>query len=157
MISADRLLTDCQRLVRFLEDDLRERLKDHPDLDTQVHAEYKRAHEAGRTGQTYNAWRDDYLTQVAVHWVLAAIFVRFLEDNGLLPEPWLSGTGARFEQARDRQAQFFVREPSASDREYLLACFREVESLPAMAPLFDERHNPLFLLGPTADGASAIL
>lgn len=157
MISADRLLTDCQRLVRFLEDDLRGRLTEHPDLDAPVRAEYERARDGRRTGQTYNAWRDEYLTQVAVHWVLAAVFVRFLEDNRLLPEPWLSGTGTRFDQARDRHSQFFVREPAASDREYLLAGFREVESLPAMASLFDERHNPLFLLGPSADGARAII
>ncbi len=88
---------------------------------------------------------------------MAAVFLRFLEDNLLLPEPCLSGTGARFDQARDRQDRFFVRAPSASDREYLLACFREAESWPATAPLFDERHNPLFLLGPSADGARAII
>jgi hypothetical protein len=143
--------------VRLLEDDLRVRLTEHPDLDAPVRAEYERARGGGRTGQSYNVWRDEYLTQVAVHWVLAAVFVRFLEDNRLLPEPWLSGTGTRFDQARDRHAQFFVREPAASDREYLLAGFREVESLPAMAPLFDERHNPLFLLGPSADGARTII
>lgn len=157
MIDASRLLTDCQRLVRTLEKDLRERLSERPDLEAQVKGEYERAKAGNRTGQSYSEWSDDYLTQVAVHWVLAAVFVRFLEDSGLLPEPWLAGPGARLEQARDRHERFFAAQPSASDREYLLACFRDVERLPAMAPLFDERHNPLFRLGPTADGAAEIL
>ncbi|HEX6862266.1 MAG TPA: BREX-2 system adenine-specific DNA-methyltransferase PglX, partial [Thermoanaerobaculia bacterium] len=157
MIDASRLLDDCQRLVRLLEDDLRERLREHPELDARVQSEFERAKERQRTGQSYPVWRDEYLTQVAVHWVLAAVFVRFLEDNELLPEAWISGPGPRLGQARDRHERFFVREPAASDRDYLLACFREVERLPAMAPLFDERHNPLFKLGPTADGARAIV
>lgn len=157
MIDAPALLKDCQRLVRHLEDDLRERLAEHPDLDAQVRAEFDRAKERRRTGQSYTVWRDEYLTQVAVHWVLAAVFVRFLEDNELLPDPWLSGPGDRLADARSRHERFFMNEPAASDREYLLACFQDVEALPAMAPLFDERHNPLFKLGPTADGARAIL
>ena len=157
MIQAARLLADCQRLVRSLEDDLRERLEDHPDLNAPVRAEYDCAREGGRTGQTYTAWRDEYLTQVAVHWVLGAVFVRFLEDNGLLPDPWLAGPGARLTEARERQERFFTQQPAASDREYLLACFRDVESLPTMDRLFDERHNPLFRLAISADGARAIL
>lgn len=157
MIDAPVLLKDCQRLVGRLEDDLRERLRDHPELDDRVRAEHERAQERRRTGQSYAVWRDEYLTQVAVHWVLAAVFVRFLEDNGLLPDPWLSGPGERLAEARSRHDRFFEKEPAASDREYLLACFREVEALPAMAPLFDERHNPVFKLGPSADGARWIL
>jgi hypothetical protein len=157
LIHADRLLSDCQRLVRTLETDLRERLTDHPDLDAPVRAEFERAKEGKRTGQTYNAWRDDYLTQVAVHWVLATVFVRFLEDNDLISEPLLAGPGARLTAAKERQEHFFTQQPAASDREYLLACFREVESLPTMERLFDERHNPLFRLAVSADGARAIL
>jgi len=157
LISAPRLLANCQRLVRLLEDDLRDRLAEHPDLDSQVRGEHERARDGKRTGQSYLVWRGEYLTQVAVHWVLAAVFVRFLEDNLLLPDPWLSGAGPRRAEAQDRQERFFARQPAASDRDYLLACFREVERLPAMAPLFDERHNPLFRLGPTADGARAIV
>ncbi len=157
MIEAPRLLADCQRLVRTLEDDLRERLTEHPDLDGPVRAEYEKAKERGRTGQSYTAWRDEYLTQVAVHWVLAAVFLRFLEDNGLLPEPLISGPGARLAEARDRQERFFTRQPAASDRDYLLDSFREVRGLPALKSLFDERHNPLFQLGISADGAKALL
>ena len=158
LISAPALLQDCQRLVRRLEDDLRDhRLTEHPELEAPLRAEYQRAREGKRTGQTWGAWRDDYLTQVAVHWVLATVFLRFLEDNELIPEPWISGLGPRRTQAQDRQERFFAAQPAASDRDYLLAAFRDVEKLPAMAPLFDERHNPLFRLGPTADGARMLL
>ncbi len=157
MIDTSRLLGHGQRLVRALEDDLRERLAEHPALAAQLEAEHARARESQRTGQSFAVWRDEQLTQVAVHWVLAAVFVRFLEDNALLPAPWIAGPGARHAEALDRQERFFAATPSASDRDYLLAAFRDVERLPAMAPLFDERHNPLFRLGPSADGAKAIL
>jgi hypothetical protein len=157
LIVASRLLTDCQRLVSQLEADLRERLADHPELDAPVRAEHEQARERGRTGQSYAVWREEYLTQVAVHWTLAAVFVRFLEDNGLLPEPWLSGPAERLAPARDRQERFFAAHPAASDRDYLLACFRELRALPALGSLFDERHNPLFQLGVSADGARLLL
>lgn len=157
MIDASRLLADGQRLVRALEDDLRERMAEHPALAAPLEAEHARARESQRTGQSFTVWRDEQLTQVAVHWVLAAVFVRFLEDNALLTAPWIAGPGARHAEALDRQERFFAATPSASDRDYLLAAFRDIERLPAMAPLFDERHNPLFRLGPSADGAKAIL
>lgn len=157
MIQSALLLGDLQRLLRTLEDDLRERLAEHPELDGQVRQEHERAQSGGRTGQVYAVWRDEHLTQVAVHWLLAAVFVRFLEDNGLLPEPWLAGPGQRLAQARDRHQAFFARHPAASDRDYLLATFDEVRHLPAMDTLFDERHNPLFRLGPSADGARALI
>jgi SAM-dependent methyltransferase len=157
LIQAAQLLADCQRLVRHLENDLRERLADYPDLEAPLKAEHVHAREKGRTGQTYSAWLDEFLTQVAVHWVLAVVFVRFLEDNDLIPEPWISGPGKRLEQARDRHERFFVQQPAASDREYLLAGFREIEKLPSMDRLFDENHNPLFKLAISADGARAIV
>ncbi len=151
------LLIECQRLVLDLEDDIRWRLKDEPGLDNLLREDYRAAMKNMARRPTYGTWRDEYLTQVAVHWVLAAVFVRFLEDNELLPEPWLSGPGPRRALAQDRHERFFAEQPAASDREMLLACFREVERLPAMAPLFNERHNPIFRLGPSADGAREIV
>ncbi len=38
----------------------------------------------------------------AVHWLLSCVFVRFIEDNGLIPRPWLAGPGERLGLARDR-------------------------------------------------------
>ncbi|MBZ0089031.1 MAG: BREX-2 system adenine-specific DNA-methyltransferase PglX, partial [Thermoanaerobaculia bacterium] len=157
MIDSARLLKDLQRLLRSLEDDLRQRLEEHPELDAQVKAEYDRARGRGRTGQTYSVWRDEYLTQVAVHWILGAVFVRFLEDNEFLPEPWLSGPGKRLNLARDRHQAFFMANPAATDRDYLLASFEEVRRHPVTAALFDERHNPIYRLGPSADGARALV
>lgn len=157
MIDSAFLLKDLQKLLRRLEDDLRERLTEYPELDREVRAEYDRARGLGRTGQAYSTWRDEYLTQVGVHWILGAVFVRFLEDNGFLPEPWLSGSGLQLNLARDRNQAFFAANPSATDRDYLLAAFAEVQRHPVTAALFDERHNPIYRLGPSADGARALI
>jgi len=61
---------------------------------------------------------------------------------------------------RDRRAaalghreEHFREHPEHSDREYLEAVFERAASHPAVAPLYDRRHNPLWRLGPTADGA----
>ena len=45
--------------------------------------------------QAFEVWREDYLDQVAVAWVLACVFVRFMEDNHLIDECWLAGEGDR--------------------------------------------------------------
>lgn len=42
------------------------------------------------TAESYDSWRDDHLTQVAVAWILDCVFVRFLEDNGLV-DPFEAG------------------------------------------------------------------
>jgi hypothetical protein len=100
----------------------------------------------------------DALTQAAVHWVLACVFLRFIEDNGLVDRPWLAGPGPRMALARDRHLGFF-RQPgrgSESDVEYLLAAFDEAAALPALGGLFDKRHNPVFRLPLSADGARAL-
>ena len=50
-----------------------------------------------RTAATYESWLDDRVTQSAVAWILATVFVRFCEDNGLIDLPVLAGpaTGSR--------------------------------------------------------------
>lgn len=41
----------------------------------------------------YEPWRHERVVQIAAAWVLACVFVRFSEDNGLIPDAWLSGPG----------------------------------------------------------------
>jgi hypothetical protein len=101
MIDAPRLLKDLQRLLGELEDDLRERVGAVPDLDRDLRAQHRPAKEAGRTGDAYEVWRDALRTRVAVAWILACLFVRFLEDNALIPTPLLSGPGERRLRALD--------------------------------------------------------
>ncbi|WP_166802367.1 hypothetical protein, partial [Microvirga pakistanensis] len=68
--------------------------------------------------------------QAAVHWILALVFLRFLEDNGLLDRPIVSGVGERLELAQLRQREHFRVRPTDSDAEYLLAAFEELARLP---------------------------
>jgi len=157
MIQRERLLADLKPLVSRLEDDLRRRLGEQPDLDAPLHAEFRAASDAQRTGGSYDAWRDELLTQVAAAWVLGSVFVRFLEDNGLVDEPRISGPGERRAGALDRHLLYFRERPAETDREYLLAVFAEVAALPGAEDVFDRRHNPLWRLAPSGDGAREIL
>ena len=157
MIDAGRLLADLKRLRADLEDDLRVRCEEHPDLDAPLRDEHDAAHAAGRTAQPYAVWRDARLTQIAAAWLLGCVFVRFLEDNRLVDPPRLSGPGDRRRRALDEHTLYFRAHPTDTDREYLLHVFREVAAVPAAAPLFDPRHNPIGTLDPSADAARRTL
>jgi very-short-patch-repair endonuclease len=159
MINAPRLLKDLQRFLKESEDDLRERVKEVPDIDAGLREQHRAAKEAGRTGVAYETWRDEFLTQAAVAWILGCVFVRFLEDNGLIPAPLISGPGARRQRALDEHELYF-KQPDRrthSDRDYLLHVFEQVRALPPAAELFDPKHNPLWAVGPTGDGATELL
>ncbi len=153
MIDAPRLLKSLQAQLRRLEDDLREQIDERPELDDSLKAEHKAAFDAGRTAQTYSAWREEPITQAAVAWILGAVFVRFLEDNGFLDHPWLSGSGENRRRADDEHTLYFRTHPEHSDRDYLLHVFSYAEQLPAGAELFDRRHNPLWRFPISGDAA----
>ena len=155
MIDAGRLLADLKRLRADLEDDLRARCEEHPDLDAPFRAEHEQA--SGRTAQPYTVWRDARLTQIAAAWLLGCVFVRFLEDNGLVDPPRLSGPGERRRRALDEHTAWFRAHPIDTDREYLLHVFRETAALPAAAPLFHPDHNPVGTLDPSDDAARRTL
>jgi hypothetical protein len=157
MIDRKRLLDDLRKLVTKLEKDLRERCEENAEVDARVRLEYDQAKEAKRTAQAYKIWRDEWITQVAVAWVLGAVFVRFIEDNELIATPFIAGPGQRLDFAKEQRTAFFTQNPTLSDREYLEHVFREVAKLPAMKELYDERHNPLWALGVSGDGAKLIL
>lgn len=144
MIDAGRLLTDLTRLRADLEDDLRARCGERPDLEASLQQEYRTAIGRERTADTYDAWREERLTQVAVAWILGCVFVRFLEDNALVEPPRLSGPGDRRTRALDEHNLYFRAHPTDTDREYLLHVFHAVAALPVAGHLFDERHNPLW-------------
>jgi hypothetical protein len=159
MPPAPSLLSELQRLVKDIHADLRERLEENPELDVELKAKaYVPIERGGRTAQAYEVWREDYLEQVAVAWVLACVFVRTMEDNDLIAEAHLSGLSTeRRRRAEDAHERFFRDHPRASDRDYLLAVFRAVGAIPAAADLFAEGKTPLFALGPTGDGAARLL
>jgi hypothetical protein len=155
LIDSKLLLNDLRKLLKTLERDLRERCENEKDINAPVRAEYDSAKEAGRTVAPFETWREEYLTQVAVAWILGCVFVRFLEDNRIVDPPMLSGPGARMREAAESRYAYFEGTPLHSERDYIVAAFRKVEKLPAGEQLFDERHNPLWRVQISADAARA--
>ena len=74
-------------------EDLLVRSTTHVVVDAGLRDAFHQIERGGRTAQAFEVWRDDYLDQVAVAWVLACVFVRFMEDNHLIDECWLAGEG----------------------------------------------------------------
>lgn len=157
MIDRAVLLSDLKKLLKLLQDDLRARCDEHQDLDAPAKAEWLATREAGRTAEDYTVWREEWLIQVSAAWLLATVFVRFMEDNGLITPPRLAGTNNRRRLAQDNRTQYFNDSPTHSDRDYLLHVFETVAALPAADRLFDRRHNPLWRLGPSGDCATRIV
>jgi hypothetical protein len=158
VIDAPRLLTDLTRLLKRLEDDLRARIGDLLVLKASLQAEWQAARDADRTAETFDTWVDQIITQAGVHWLLSCVFLRFIEDNELVERPWLGGTptSGRLALARDRHEGYFRAQPLHSDRDYLVAAFREAGALPGLHTFFDEAHNPVFRLGISGDAAMAL-
>jgi hypothetical protein len=165
MIDEKLLRSGLQKLLKETESAIRERLEDEPSLQEQLKARHDAAVRAERTEGSKKgllAFSDEAITQAAVHWLLGCVFVRFLEDNGWLDErnakvAWISGPGERLAIAKDRRTLFLRPNPSLTDRDYLLHVFAEVAKLPGVAGLFDPKHNPLYSLQPTAQGAAKIV
>ncbi len=156
MIDAVALLAECQVLVRSLVDDLRMLTGGDPETAKVVDAEYARASTAGRTALTKAEWAEGLYAQVAVAWVLGCVFVRFCEDNGLVPDPLLAGPGGRRAIALDHRTAYVHANPAHDDRHWLREIFRRYCALPATGEIFGE-HNPVWLLAPSADGARGLV
>ncbi|WP_254895966.1 BREX-2 system adenine-specific DNA-methyltransferase PglX [Streptomyces sp. NA02536] len=123
-----------------------------------LRAEYDQAFKLGRTGATWSAWLDERVTQVAVAWVLGTVFVRFCEDNRLIPEPYLTGPDAeRRDLAEARYRQYVEDEQDPTYRGWLERAFAELGSGQAGKLLFDERRNPLYQIPISHDGARALV
>jgi len=156
VIDETRLRDDLIRLLTATEDNIRTRCEEDPAVNRPLEERYQFARQAGRTGMTFSAWREDEITQAGVAWLLACVFVRFLEDNDLLGRIYLAGPGDRLKTAQDRRTVWYRSHSASSDREYLLDVFAELEHLPGLKGLLDRTHNPLWSLGPDGDGAKAI-
>ncbi|RPK82245.1 BREX-2 system adenine-specific DNA-methyltransferase PglX [Streptomyces sp. ADI98-10] len=152
------LLKDLQKQVALLEDDLRKRTETEPEYASALRAEYDRALESERTASMYGTWRDERVVQIAAAWVLACVFVRFSEDNGLIPDAWLSGPGDRLAEAQDRHDDFFRRSPELNDRDWLTESFEALAGAHRTAAgLFERGHNPLWEVTPSYEAATRLL
>jgi hypothetical protein len=158
VIDAKQLLVDLTRQLKGLEADLRQRIAEQPDLNRSLRDEWQAALDAKRCAETFETWADQVIIQAGVHWLLSCVFLRFIEDNQLVDRPWLAGTpeSGRLALARDRHEAYFRARPLQSDRDYLLAAFREAGTLPGLRTFFDEAHNPVFRLGISGDAAMAL-
>jgi hypothetical protein len=151
VIDAAALLADTKGSVRALVDDLREHA--NPDI---VDAEYQGAKQVGRTALPRVEWSEGLFAQVAAAWVLGCVFVRFCEDNALVPDALLSGPGTRRDMAREQRTAYLQANPAHDDRDWLREVFTRYRKLPATGDIFGE-HNPLWLLEPSADGARELV
>lgn len=146
------LLSACQGVLARLEADLLERAKSSPAVTRALEARYQAEKAAERTAESLAGWIALLATQVAAAWVLSCVFVRTLEDRGLLKQVRLAGPGAE-----DSQRQFFQLAPSLTERDYLLTVFRELAHHPAAKDLFDAEHSPVWKLSPSAAAAKELL
>ena len=157
MVNIKTLLPDLKELVKELDEDLLARAIGNPEIDAGLREAFTQIEKGGRTAQAYEVWREDYLDQVAVAWVLACVFVRFMEDNHLIDECWLAGVGERRMMAEDTHEIFFRQHPHDTDREYFQHVFHEVGKIPASRDLFAEGKTPLWAVAPSGDAAMKLL
>ena len=158
MIKAPQLLADLTRLLKRLEEDLLLRIEEVTELKTSLKAEHEAARTANRTAETFETWVDQVITQAGVHWLLSCVFLRFIEDNKLVDRPWLGGTpeSGNLALARDRHEAYFRANPMHSDREYLLASFREAGALPGLYVVkSDTGYTPSSMRSTTRSSGSA--
>ncbi|MEV6616436.1 BREX-2 system adenine-specific DNA-methyltransferase PglX [Streptomyces sp. NPDC051051] len=158
MIDRKALLDDLKQQVKAVETDLGKQVKALGDVGARLRAEYDQARKLGRTAATWNSWLDERVTQVAVAWVLGTVFVRFCEDNRLIPEPYLTGAdGDRRELAEARYDAYVEAEDDPTYRGWLEKAFDELGAGQAGRLLFDKRHNPLYQIPLSHDGARELV
>ncbi|QDG64424.1 BREX-2 system adenine-specific DNA-methyltransferase PglX [Pseudarthrobacter sp. NIBRBAC000502771] len=150
------LTPKLQKLVLRVEDDLRARLEEGRELKAKWQSEHADALHAGRASSAWVSWRDDRITQAAVGWVLTTVFLRFCEDNALLSKVWISGPGARSQEAFDAENAYFRAHPENTWREWILEGITHLQSFPATAALVDG-HSALWQVSPSGTMAKEIL
>ncbi|CAL9367250.1 BREX-2 system adenine-specific DNA-methyltransferase PglX [Streptomyces sp. enrichment culture] len=158
MIDRKVLLDDLKQQVKAVEADLGKQVKALGEVGARLRAEYDQARKLGRTAATWNSWLDERVTQVAVAWVLGTVFVRFCEDNRLIPEPYLTGPdGDRRELAESRYDAYVESDEDPTYRGWLEKAFDELGQGQAGRLLFDKRHNPLYQVPLSHDGARELV
>jgi hypothetical protein len=158
VINRTRLLADLQTQVAKVEADLHTQIGTLPEVEQRLRQEHKAAFDVKRTAASRTEWIGERVTQVAVAWVLATVFVRFCEDNLLITNPYLSGPERpRQSHAEELHEQFMVEDAARTHRHWLLEAFADLGSGQAGKLLFDPRHNPLYQIPISHDAAKDLI
>lgn len=161
--SATELVKALRKQVTVLEDDLRARV-DGADVDARQagvgerwRAEHTAALTAQRTAASWQAWRDERVTQAAVAWVLLTVFARYCEDHALVSKGWIGGPNADArQQAFDARRAYFTDFPEHTDRDWLETIIAHFAKMEATRGLVDA-YSPLHQVAPSGDAARALL
>jgi hypothetical protein len=145
-------LQAAQPVLALLQDDLAARAKASPAVTAALVARHADDRAQQRTGDSFVEWSERFVEQVAAAWLLSCVFVRTLEDRGLLGHNRLGGQGAA-----DSMNLFLALAPSLNERDYLLTTFQELQRFAVTRELFDASHNPVWLLTPSAEAARALV
>jgi hypothetical protein len=138
VIDTAALLRDLRAEVKNLEDDLLPTAL----ADRGLREEWQAARNAGRTAAAFeDPWLKERITQAAVVWVMATVFVRFSEDNDLIDVPFLSGPADRLPLALDQQTAHFTRHPEQTDRDWIVAALDRLSTSAATMRLFDDLYR----------------
>lgn len=163
VFSATELVKALRKQVTVLEDDLRARV-DGADVDARQagveerwRAEHTAALTAQRTAASWQAWRDERVTQAAVAWVLLTVFARYCEDHALVSKAWIGGPNADArQQALDARRAYFTEFPEHTDREWLETIIAHFAKMEATRGLVDD-YSPLHQVAPSGDAARGLL
>ncbi|MFR9751680.1 BREX-2 system adenine-specific DNA-methyltransferase PglX [Nocardia sp. 004] len=161
------LVPALRKLVLTVEGDLRTRVDGAEVVARQAGAyatwrgEYDEAFVARRTAASWEAWRDERVSQSAVAWVLLTVFARYVEDNALVTPRWIAGaTPDERRNAIDARQTYFAEQTTPefipSDREWLEQIVTHFARYDATRALVDE-YSPLHRIAPSGDAARKIL
>ena len=146
------LLAAAQPVLADLTKDLLARADGSEAITAALKARHAEEQKNELTADGYAVWRRGVVVQIAAGWLLSCVFVRTLEDRGLLDTNRIAGPGAM-----GAQHTFFQVAPYLTERDYLLATFRELEHFPATKALFDREHNLAWRLAPSAEASKKLL
>lgn len=158
MINPGLLLADLKTQVSAVEVDLNRQVRALPEVKARFHEEWSAARKLKRTAATETSWLDERITQVAVAWVLGSVFVRFCEDNQLIPDPYLTGPDDdRRDLAHARYDAYVEADTDPTYRGWLERAFAELGAGQAGKLLFDPAHNALYQIPLSHDGARGLI
>lgn len=151
-LDVSAFLGAAKGVLELLTKDLLARADESPEITAALKARHAHDKSQNRTAETYAVWRREQVVQIAAAWLLSCVFVRTLEDRGLLARNRLAGPGAL-----DSERAFAQLAPHLGPREYLLTIFCELDHFPAARRLFDREHNLAWRLSPSNEGAKALV